>query len=176
MKKTIAMGLIVLGCMAATTGIAMSDSFTSAKCSTAGEAAKPAKPQPSASVEKDYYKKLNGRLDTSSLNTDCGTKITAAYDKSWHGHWVDMGVGEPGIASTDQDNCTQMISQVRSRCSKDASKKSISAKIKKIACAYQATPGTKVELKGTTLVGSIGPGSCAADISDPTNKLLDAKL
>jgi hypothetical protein len=30
--------------------------------------------------------------------------------------------------------------------------------------------------RGTTLVGSIGPKACASDISEPANKLLDAKL
>ena len=70
-----------------------------------------------------------------------------------------------------------MISQVKARCGKDAaSKKAVASKINKITCAFGTAEGTKVELKGTTLVGTIGPKACASDISDPTNKLLDAKL
>jgi len=179
-KKHFATALVATACVAGLAGTSFSDSgseFSSPACST-GEAPQPAaKPQPGAAVEKDYYKKLNSRIVPTSLNTDCGTKITADYDKSWHGHWIDMGVGEPGIASSDQDNCLQLLSQVRARCGTgDAAKKSIAAKIKKIECAYKSTPGTKVELRGTTLVGSIGPKACASDISDPANKLLDAKL
>ncbi len=71
----------------------------------------------------------------------------------------------------------QLLSQVRGRCGKgDAAKKAVAAKIKRIQCAYTSTPGTKVELRGTTLVGSVGPKACASDISDPANKLFDAKL
>jgi hypothetical protein len=177
-NKRLAMGLVVAGCLIASTSFGGGDTdFTSPACSTAEAPAAAAKPQPGAAVEKDYYKKLADRIDPANLNTACGTKITTDYDKSWHGHWIDMGVGEPGIASSMQDNCLQMMSQVKARCGKDdTSKKSVAAKIKKIECSLGTKEGTKVELKGTTLVGTIGPKACASDISDPTNKLLDAKL
>ncbi|HEY4176008.1 MAG TPA: hypothetical protein VGM90_04225 [Kofleriaceae bacterium] len=154
-------------------GVAVAEDFASEKCGVAGEPTKAAKPQPGAAVEKEYYKKLNASLDVASLNKDCGTKITVEYDKSWHGHWTDEGVGVPGIPSGDQSNCMQLISQIRGRCAKPEGKKAVAAKIKKISCAYQAKEGTSVKLTGTSLVGGIGPWSCQSDISDPANKLLD---
>src|SRR5882672_6111994 len=104
--KHLVAGLVVSGCLAALAGASLSGEadFTSPACSTGEDAKPPAKPQPGATTEKEYYKKLDGRLDTSSLNADCETKITASYNASWHGHWIDMGVGEPGIATSMQDN------------------------------------------------------------------------
>jgi hypothetical protein len=177
-KKHFATSMVVIGCVLAVTGASYGDSpsdFSSPACGNAEAPKPPAKPQPGPAAEADYYKRLNAKIDPSYLNDTCGTKITTEFNSSWHGHWIDNGT-DPGISTTDQDDCRQMLSQIRLRCSNDTAKKSIAAKIKKIECGYSSTPGTRVELRGTTMVGSIGPQACAGDLSGPINKWMDAKL
>lgn len=152
--------------------------FSSPVCSVADTEPKPASPQPGPSAEAEYYKKLNGDLSGSidHLNADCGTKITFEYDATWKGHWTDEGYGQPGVPSSKRSNCEQLISAARGKCANATTKKSFASKVTKIQCAYGTTPGTQAELRGSTLVGTVGPQACNSDIATPVNALLDAKL
>lgn len=94
----------------------------------------------------DYTRDIQAKI--SAVNTSCGTKLSASYDKSTYTDFDPM-------KDRTQAACKAAVGTLQAICASEEGKASVQ-QLSKTVCKFSTT-GTGIEKSGTTLVVKIDP-------------------